>query len=501
MILQFMGMIIMRHIEYAAGINPFNGINNISTTSRHFKVLFTASMGFFTDAYDLFIIGAVLDIFRSVQINGFNPQTPIFGIPAEGFIASSAILTAIIGQVLFGWLADYWGRKRVYGVEASLMATGALLSALAPNLYWLIAFRSILGLGIGGDYPVSSVIMSEYANVKDRGKLVALVFSSQGIGALTAVLVGLASVNLLPPEVAWRVMLGVGAIPALMVIHMRRRIPETPRYALLVKGDLSEANRAAGFLGVRINGVAVSRKLSMSEFLRRYWFTLITTAGAWFLMDIAYYGSGIYSGPIVTTFLPVSSYTTLRLRIIHEVFEASLPFLVGLPGYFTAALLIDKIGRRLMQLQGFAVMGALYLTVSSLIVTNNAGLVSFLAPTQVILMLYVLTFFFINFGPNTTTFVIPAEVYPVSHRAMGHGISAAAGKAGAALSTLILYPILESHVKELLIVYGIVSILGALLTIPLRETKNKDLESISGEELISRASGAGKGIRLEVIAR
>ncbi|WP_414633181.1 MFS transporter [Caldivirga sp. UBA161] len=488
-------------MEYNTSINPFNGINNISITSRHLKVLFTASMGFFTDAYDLFIIGAVLDIFRSMQINGFNPQMPILGIPAEGFIASSAILTAIIGQVLFGWLADYWGRRRVYGVEAALMATGALLSALAPNLYWLIAFRGILGLGIGGDYPVSSVIMSEYANVKDRGRLVALVFSSQGIGALTAVLVGLASVNLLPPSLAWRIMLAVGAIPALMVIHMRRKIPETPRYALLVKGDLREANKAAGFLGVRINEAASSRKLNMSEFLRRYWFTLIITAGTWFLMDIAYYGTGIYSGPIVTTFLPVSTYTALKSRIIHEVFEASLPFLVGLPGYFTAALLIDKVGRRLMQLQGFAIMGALYLTVSALVVINNAGLISFLAPTQVVLMLYVLTFFFINFGPNTTTFVVPAEVYPVSHRAMGHGISAAAGKAGAALSTLLLYPLLEAHVKELLVVYGIVSILGALLTIPLKETKNKDLESVSGEELVSRVSDIDRGIRLEAIAR
>ncbi|WP_292000405.1 MFS transporter, partial [Caldivirga sp.] len=207
-----------------------------------------------------------------------------------------------------------------------------------------------------------------------------------------------------------------------------------------------------------------------------------------FLMDIAYYGSGIYSGPIVTTFLPVSVYPTLRLRIIHEVFEAGLPFLIGLPGYFTAALLIDKIGRKLMQLQGFIMMSALYLIVSTLVVTNEVDVVSFLAPIQVVIILYVLTFFFINFGPNTTTFVIPAEVYPASHRAMGHGISAAAGKAGAALSTLLLFPLLETHIKELLIIYGIVSIIGALLTIQLKETKNKDLESISGEELVNHLS-------------
>jgi len=82
------------------------------------------------------------------------------------------------------------GRKKVYGVEATLLTLGALLSAFSPNLPWLIAFRSIMGLGIGGDYPVSSVIMSEYANVKDRGKLIALVFANQGIGTVDPVVPG-----------------------------------------------------------------------------------------------------------------------------------------------------------------------------------------------------------------------------------------------------------------------------------------------------------------------
>ena len=80
------------------------------------------------------------------------------------------------------FLRGLLGKEKVYGVEATILSIGALLSALSPNLIWLIIFRFILGIGIGGDYPISATIMSEYANVKDRGKLIALVFSNQALG-------------------------------------------------------------------------------------------------------------------------------------------------------------------------------------------------------------------------------------------------------------------------------------------------------------------------------
>nr|WP_232203816.1 MFS transporter [Caldivirga maquilingensis] len=209
-------------------------------------------MGFFTDAYDLFIIGAVIDLFSKASLPGFELKGTLLGLTLTGFLGASAIITAIIGQLLFGWLADYWGRKRIYGVEAALMIIGALLSALAPNIYWLIAFRGILGIGIGGDYPVSSVIMSEYANTKDRGKLIALVFANQGLGTLAAILIGVLSAELLPPTLAWRVMLGVGALPALAVIYLRRKVPETPRYALLVKWDRGKLRELHQYLELEL---------------------------------------------------------------------------------------------------------------------------------------------------------------------------------------------------------------------------------------------------------
>jgi PHS family inorganic phosphate transporter-like MFS transporter len=164
-------------------------------------------MGFFTDAYDLLNIGYILAIitdaykYAGITIPGFTEY--LVGSNTAfwtGLLASISLWSAIIGQLFFGFLGDYWGRKKVYGVEANILSIGALLSALSPNLFWLIIFRFILGIGIGGDYPISATIMSEYANVKDRGKLIALVFSNQALGSIAAAVVGILSALFLTPD-------------------------------------------------------------------------------------------------------------------------------------------------------------------------------------------------------------------------------------------------------------------------------------------------------------
>ncbi|WP_373468495.1 MFS transporter [Acidianus infernus] len=457
--------------------SPFSGIDSLKLTFNHIKIWYTSGMGFFTDAYDLFIIGAIIDIFKAYNLPGFQLNSFY-----EGILASSAIITAVLGQIIFGILGDKIGRKKVYGVEASLLSAGAFLSAFSPNLLWLIIFRMIMGVGIGGDYPISATIMSEYANVKDRGKLIALVFANQGIGTLVAVAVGAISAYTLPPDIAWRVMAGVGAIPAATVIYLRRKVPETPRYAALVKGDLKEAEKSASFLGAKLNLSKIEvKKMSFSEFLDKYWKLLIGTAGTWLILDMAYYGTGIYSGPIVSSILGQPS------SVGQEIVFAGIPFMVGFFGYFTAVALMDKLGRKVIQIQGFVMMAIIYLIVSAVMIvtyTSKGPKVSgFLIPAEAAFVLYALSFFFIDFGPNTTTFVIPAEVYPTSYRTTGHGISAAAGKVGAAITTY-LFPTLLTimGLKELLIMLSLLSILGAVITIVfVKEPKMKSLEELTGE--------------------
>jgi len=484
--------------------NPFKNVDSLKLSFNHIKIWYTAGMGFFTDAYDLFIIGSILttiiDAYKYAGINmpGFTEylvgSSSVFW---TGLLASSAIWTAVLGQLTFGFLADRFGRKSVYGIEAMLLTTGAFLSAFAWNLPSLIAFRMLMGLGIGGDYPISATIMSEYSNIKDRGKLVALVFANQGIGSVVAAVIGIVTALVLPPDIAWRVMAGVGAIPAATVIYLRRKVPETPRYSLLAKGNVQEAQKAAQILGTKIDTEkpVVSKRIGIGEFLSKYAVLLLGTAGSWFIVDMALYGTGAFSPAILTPIFgsPFPSHITTALSLpefqsdlAKELFSGAIPFLVGFFGYFTAVALMDKLGRKIIQLQGFIMMAALYAIVVALAITNTEGKITgFIIPASDAFAIYALTYFFIDFGPNTTTFVIPAEVYPVRYRTTGHGISAAGGKLGAAITTY-LFPALAASigVKGILEILAIVSVIGAVLTwfiIP--EPKHKTLEEVAGEEL------------------
>src|SRR5216684_2376147 len=166
----------------------------------HLRAMLTSGMGFFTDAYDLFIIGVVLAIL-----------TPIWHLNALqiSLLGSTSLIAAAFGSVIFGRLADHLGRKSIYGHTLIVLAIGAIASAFSPNVVWLLVFRFILGLGIGGDYPLCATMMSEYANRRDRGKLVTLVFSMQGAGLIVGPLVAVVLLAFGPrigisPDVAWR---------------------------------------------------------------------------------------------------------------------------------------------------------------------------------------------------------------------------------------------------------------------------------------------------------
>ncbi len=424
-------------------------------------------MGFFTDAYDLFIIGTVLALIK-VE---YHPSAAILGL-----VSSTALIAAFVGAFVFGRVADIFGRKSVYGLEAAIMAVAALASAFSPNLIWLIVFRFILGIGIGGDYPVSAVLMSEYSNRRNRGRLVGMVFSMQAAGLIVGPMVALVILALgVPHDIAWRIMLGLGAVPALAVIYLRRTMPESPRYLARVKGQAEAAKAAVeNFTGtLKVDDAEPDRpsRLSLLQFLGepRYLLTLLGTAGCWFFFDYAYYGNTISTPLVLKTVAPHASLiqTTALTLVIFALAAA--------PGYVVAFLTLDRIGHKRVQIMGFVLMGMCFLAIGIV-----PGVTTTIAP---FLVLYGLSYFFTEFGPNTTTFVLAAELFPVSARTTGHGISAGMAKVGAFVGTLT-FPLVTAAMGlsgVMTIAFG-TAVGGVLLTLVLREPAGQSLEEASQED-------------------
>ncbi|KAM7485453.1 hypothetical protein LguiA_001462 [Lonicera macranthoides] len=512
-------------------LQVLNALDVAKTQLYHFTAIVIAGMGFFTDAYDLFSISLVTKLLGRIYYFKEGSEKP--GTLPPG-VASSvtgvALVGTLAGQLFFGWLGDKMGRKKVYGMTLILMILCSLASGFSFGksangvMIPLCFFRFWLGFGIGGDYPLSATIMSEYANKKTRGAFIAAVFAMQGFGILTGGIVALivstafdhaykapayqddrAGSTVPQADYIWRIILMFGAVPAALTYYWRMKMPETARYtALVAKNAKQAAQDMAKVLQVEIDPEeAKVEKLSEEksnsfglftrEFARRHGLHLLGTTTTWFLLDIAFYSQNLFQKDVFTAIGWIPKPETMNA--IHEVFRiAKAQTLIALfstvPGYWFTVGFIDIIGRFAIQLMGFFFMTVFMFALAIpyhhwTIASNRIGFV----------IMYSLTFFFANFGPNATTFVVPAEIFPARLRSTCHGISAAAGKAGAVVGAYgFLYASQNTDksktdvgyppgigVKNSLIVLGCVNFLGMCFTFLVPEANGKSLEEASGE--------------------
>ncbi|KAG5554352.1 hypothetical protein RHGRI_012018 [Rhododendron griersonianum] len=512
-------------------LEVLSALDNAKIQLYHFTAIVIAGMGFFTDAYDLFCISVVTKLLGRIYYTLPNaPKPGILPVQVSAAVTGVALVGTLFGQLFFGWLGDKLGRKKVYGVTLLLMIFCSLASGLSfghhprGTMATLCFFRFWLGFGIGGDYPLSATIMSEYANKKTRGFFIAAVFAMQGFGILTGGIVGLLvsaafehgitvypynnNINpglSLPPraDYVWRIILMFGAVPAAMTYYWRMQMPETARYtALIAKNAKQAAEDMAQVLNVEFDPEEAKLEkfvqepsnqygLFSKEFLHRHGLHLIGTATCWFLIDIAFYSQNLFQKNIFTVinWLPPAA-TMSGIQEVYKISRAqTLIALCGtVPGYWYTMFFIDKIGRWVIQLQGFFFMSVFMFALGLPFHHWTLHKVPFI-------IMYSLTFFFSNFGPNATTFVVPAEIFPARLRSTCHGISAAAGKAGAIVGAFgFLYASESDNVSEddagypkgigvkySLIVMGFVSLLGMGFTFLVPEANGKSLEEMSGE--------------------
>lgn len=438
-------------------------LDDAPLSTFHLKAAVVAGAGFFTDSYDLNVIGTVMLLVK-----------PQFGLDSGqvSLVTSSTLLAVAVGALVFGRLGDLLGRRRIYGLEAVLMIVGALVSAFAPNFAILLAGRLILGLGIGGDYPASGVIMTEFANRRNRGRLVGTTFLFYVLGQVAAYLVALLILAVgTPDHMAWRIVLGLGALPSLFVLWNRRHMPESPRWTLNVAGD---AARAADDLA-DYSGHTVARETrnsgtprpSLTSVLRgrRFLLALLGTAGAWFFFNVAVYGNSVSQPLLIASITPQA--TTIRNIAINAVLVVCFSLTAAIVGL----ALLDRIPRRRLQIIGFGCSA-----LSMLLISAIGGLTHTVVPFALV---FGISLFGIALGPNYTTMLLAAETYPTAVRSTGHGLSAGIAKIGAFLGALIT-PIALDHygLRVVTLIAGICFVLGIATTLVLRESKDLALSDL-----------------------
>jgi MFS transporter, PHS family, inorganic phosphate transporter len=505
--------------------------SGIIPTVAEVKLIGIAGVGFFMDAYDLFIINMVVPILQSVY---FNNKTIPWGLKG-GVLKAAANIGNVFGQVGFGFLGDSFGRQFVYGKELIIVILSVIIMIAVPDslggrgvTIWITFFRIIMGIGIGGDYPMSATIVSDRANLRRRGALLSVLFSGQGwggfIGALIAVIVIAAyrhSVKTLGHAHAltgaWRILIGLGLVPAFAVLYFRltmaestkfteaRKLQDDPNLIYELEGgsrpnaphasavdEVKESERGLEKENDIISRTAlgfkpVGQRSHNGEFFRyfsefRHLKILIGTCMTWFLVDVAFYGINLNQSFILNAinFTSKDPYTKLMKTALGNLIIIAAGYL---PGYYFTAMFIELMGRKVIQILGFA-MTAFFLGIAG----GKFDVLTQKQNTAGFFVVFAFLQFFFNFGANTTTFVIPAEVFPSRVRATAHGVSAAVGKLGAILASLVFVEVASKiGTDKVLLIFMAVSLAGIPFTLLIPETTGRDADVIDREELLSAA--------------
>lgn len=397
---------------------------------------------------------------------------------------------------------------------------------------WLVLWRLLLGFGVGGEYPLSATIAAEFSNRHNRGALVASVFAMQGFGILTASLVATAVIAALKGPItsdlynadwAWRFMLGLGVVPALATVYLREQMPETPHYRKEAAARKAAAEAAAGGLATeKVGGESAiipdaalnaappggGGARNLKEYLtyptilqNRNLAILVGTTMTWFLLDVAFYSQNLFLPDLLRTTgfskfpdMPKGGVKACTGDCAEAMWRGLFKSAVGnavvaligtVPGYWFTVGFVDRWGRVPIQFMGFIMMTVMLVILAAIypLLVPPPGSTTHVSP-WIFLVLYSLTFFFANFGPNSTTFIVPSEVFHTRFRSTLHGISAAMGKLGAIVGAFGFGELqLDKGTRPTLIALAVINFLGMLFTFFIPETKTMELHDASTRSL------------------
>jgi sugar porter (SP) family MFS transporter len=471
------------------GRNVLAELDQRVPTSFYWSLTLFATLGGFLFGYDTANIGSALP-FVPYSLNGF----------AQGYLVAGASLGAAIGALGAGPLADRFGRKSLLIVDASIYALGAILSAVTPNVGVLLAARTLIGLAIGADSAIATAYIAEYAPRNRRGALSMLQQWMITVGILAAFIVALVILWALPHSsgtVDWRLILGLGAIPALIGVALRTRMPESPRW-LLRHEKYEQAHQALLKLGTDVTIADVrytARELEIADqrgeqVRRRAWTSgvrraLIVVCVFFIFQQITGINVPLYYGPKLLGPLFQAGSSKVSSTIGGVEVTAIIAAVNVIATYF-AFRWIDRIGRRKLAMGGYAGM-----CVAALIAA--LGLLALTGLGRIVVVMIALNMFVASFaiGVGGTGWLLQGEVFPTPVRGQAAAIGASVDWL-ANFALIEVFPVWQTGIGLGWIMVSFAALCLIAIAFVHRfvpETKNRSVEEITA--LFERQAHSG----------
>jgi putative MFS transporter len=444
-------------------------LERLPTSWWQVKARIIVGVATFFDAFDALAIATVLPVI--VPLWKLAPQQ-------IGFMISAGFVGQLIGALLFGWVAERYGRMTAMIWSIALFAVMSLVCAFAWDYNSLLVFRTIQGIGLGGEVPVAAVFISELARAKGRGRFVLLYELVFPIGLVSASLVGLWVV----PHFGWQWMFVIGALPAFLALVLRWLLPESPRW-LAVRGHTAEAQAAMALIERETEKATgkplpppqpvvstLDKPASLADlfgplYLRR---TLVVWV-IWFAAYFVNYGLSIWLPTVYRTVFQLPLDVSLRYGLITQA--------VGLLGTLVCALTIDYVGRRLWFAVSFAA-GAIALAALAMAPAPSA---------QQVLVSMTIAYLFVS-TINIGVYLYTPELYPTRVRALGVGTATAWLRFASIIGPIVvgqmigarLTPAQIPDLPKVFLAFAAVAAVAAVITALFAvETKGRVLEEAS----------------------
>jgi SP family arabinose:H+ symporter-like MFS transporter len=447
------------------------------TTSFYWYLAVLACIGGFLFGYDTAVIGSVL---------GFLPYT--LSSFVTGYLVAGASIGAAVGALAAGPFTDRFGRKSLLIADALIYAVGALLSAATVNVAILVASRTLIGLAVGADSAIATAYIAEFAPRSRRGALMIMQQWMITVGILVSYLIALLIFKVAPGSATgadWRIILGLGAIPALVALALRTRMPESPRW-LMANKRYEDTQQALAKLGMDVTEKqvrdtaeelaeterALKQKTQWTPGVKR---ALTVVAIFFVFQQITGINIPFYYGPTLLEGYFKSGSSDVDVAVAG-LEAATILGVVNVVATFFAFRYIDRVGRRKLAIGGFVGM-AVFILVAAFGVAQLTGL-----PKVWVVMLG-FSFFITSFaiGVGGTGWLIQGEVFPTAVRGRAAAVCASVDW----MANFVIvqwFPTLNDKfgLPKVMILFAVLAILAVLFVARfLPETKGLALEDVT----------------------